>query len=258
MDAVVGLLDGVRARGAFVLRMVLDPPWSMRIQDDAPLTADLPDHGRGGHRRPTAAERLAERRRRRADPRHRALRLRRRPGDHAARSSSTRATAARRCGGDDLRFEMSLGVRTWGNSATGRDAVGRSAPTRATARSARDCSTHCRPCWCCAATRMGHPAGGSARRRGRPRRPGPGGLPRPPARPAADRGAPHVVRPRRERPAVVARRTRSGRRAGAAADLQQSRSSRGPSRILLRPLAVRVPCSPADSASRSASRRSRF
>src|SRR4051794_4419870 len=38
VDALVGLLDGVRAHGAFVLRMVLDPPWSMRIQDEAPLT----------------------------------------------------------------------------------------------------------------------------------------------------------------------------------------------------------------------------
>ena len=46
MDAVVGLLDGVRARGAFVLRMTLDPPWSMRIQDDAPLTLICQTHGR--------------------------------------------------------------------------------------------------------------------------------------------------------------------------------------------------------------------
>ena len=38
MDDVAGLLDGPRARGAFVLRCELDPPWSMRIQDEAPLT----------------------------------------------------------------------------------------------------------------------------------------------------------------------------------------------------------------------------
>lgn len=38
MDAIAGLLDGPRARGAFVLRSSLDPPWSMRIQDRAPLT----------------------------------------------------------------------------------------------------------------------------------------------------------------------------------------------------------------------------
>ena len=38
MDAVVGLLDGPRAQGAFLLRSVLTPPWSIRIEDQAPLT----------------------------------------------------------------------------------------------------------------------------------------------------------------------------------------------------------------------------
>ncbi|MCY1145449.1 AraC family transcriptional regulator [Actinoplanes sp. Pm04-4] len=38
MDALTGLLDGPRARGAFLLRSVLDPPWSLRIQDGSPLS----------------------------------------------------------------------------------------------------------------------------------------------------------------------------------------------------------------------------
>ncbi|MFG1941418.1 AraC family transcriptional regulator [Nonomuraea sp. NPDC048826] len=38
MDHLAALLDGPRARGAFMLRVVLDPPWSMRVQDEAPLT----------------------------------------------------------------------------------------------------------------------------------------------------------------------------------------------------------------------------
>ncbi len=38
MDALAGLLDGPRARGAFLLRSILEPPWSLRIQDEAPLT----------------------------------------------------------------------------------------------------------------------------------------------------------------------------------------------------------------------------
>jgi AraC-like DNA-binding protein len=38
VDALVGLLDGPRARNAFLLRTVLDPPWSIRIRDEAPLT----------------------------------------------------------------------------------------------------------------------------------------------------------------------------------------------------------------------------
>ena len=38
MDTLAGLLDGPRARGAFLLRSTLEPPWSMRIEDSAPLT----------------------------------------------------------------------------------------------------------------------------------------------------------------------------------------------------------------------------
>jgi AraC-like DNA-binding protein len=38
MDALAGLLDGPRARSAFLLRSAVNPPWSIRIQDQAPLT----------------------------------------------------------------------------------------------------------------------------------------------------------------------------------------------------------------------------
>ncbi|MGH3799747.1 MAG: AraC family transcriptional regulator [Pseudonocardiaceae bacterium] len=38
MDALASLLDGPRARGAFLLRTIMSPPWSLRIQDQAPLT----------------------------------------------------------------------------------------------------------------------------------------------------------------------------------------------------------------------------
>jgi hypothetical protein len=38
VDAIAGLLDGPRARGAFVLRSMLAPPWALRIEDRAPLT----------------------------------------------------------------------------------------------------------------------------------------------------------------------------------------------------------------------------
>jgi AraC-like DNA-binding protein len=37
MDALAGLLDGPRSRGAFLLRVVLDPPWSIRVLDRAAL-----------------------------------------------------------------------------------------------------------------------------------------------------------------------------------------------------------------------------
>lgn len=38
MDPVGGLLGGARARGAFVLRVEMDPPWGIRVEDHAPLT----------------------------------------------------------------------------------------------------------------------------------------------------------------------------------------------------------------------------
>lgn len=38
MDRVAALLDGPRARGAFVLRCLLQPPWAMTVRDEAPLT----------------------------------------------------------------------------------------------------------------------------------------------------------------------------------------------------------------------------
>nr|WP_068796636.1 AraC family transcriptional regulator [Pseudonocardia sp. HH130630-07] len=55
MDEIAGLLDGPRARGAFLLRCVLDPPYAVRIEDEAPLTlvvitggATLVRHGAAG------------------------------------------------------------------------------------------------------------------------------------------------------------------------------------------------------------------
>lgn len=38
MDAFAGLLDGPRARGAFALRTVMAPPWSLRILAESPIT----------------------------------------------------------------------------------------------------------------------------------------------------------------------------------------------------------------------------
>jgi AraC-like DNA-binding protein len=118
VDAVVGLLDGVRARGAFVLRMMMDPPWSMSIRDDAPLTLICQTHGSAvivGESSGTVWLR---------------------PGDVALARGSQHYIYAddptttpmiiihpgNRCttlSGESLKFEMSLGVRTWGNSPSG-------------------------------------------------------------------------------------------------------------------------------------------
>ncbi|WP_433385036.1 AraC family transcriptional regulator [Micromonospora sp. KLBMP9576] len=38
MGPLTGLLDGARARGAFLLRSMLDPPFALRVEDRAPLT----------------------------------------------------------------------------------------------------------------------------------------------------------------------------------------------------------------------------
>ncbi|WP_060178680.1 AraC family transcriptional regulator [Streptomyces sp. IMTB 1903] len=38
MDMLTGLLAGPQARGAFLLKSVLNPPWAMRIEDRAPLS----------------------------------------------------------------------------------------------------------------------------------------------------------------------------------------------------------------------------
>jgi AraC-like DNA-binding protein len=38
MDGLTGLLDGPRARNAFLLRVIMSPPWSVRVQDEAPIS----------------------------------------------------------------------------------------------------------------------------------------------------------------------------------------------------------------------------
>ncbi|MDT5281025.1 MAG: hypothetical protein QOJ20_2220 [Mycobacterium sp.] len=115
---MVGLLDGVRARGAFVLRMMMDPPWSMSIRDEAPLTLICQTHGSAAIvGECSGIARLG-------------------PGDVALTRGTEHYVFAddpattpmvvihpgQRCAtlsGEDLRFEMSLGVRTWGNSPSG-------------------------------------------------------------------------------------------------------------------------------------------
>jgi AraC-like DNA-binding protein len=119
MDALTGLLDGSRAQGAFLLRSVLDPPWSMRIQDRAPLSLIALLRGQAWLV-PDTGDRV---------PLH--------PGDVAIIRGPDPYTVAddpatppqvvihpgQRCTtpeGDDLVEMMEwLGVRTWGNSPAG-------------------------------------------------------------------------------------------------------------------------------------------
>jgi AraC-like DNA-binding protein len=47
MDPLSGLLDHPRARGAFTLRVVMDPPWSIDVRDEAALTVVVVLRGSG-------------------------------------------------------------------------------------------------------------------------------------------------------------------------------------------------------------------
>jgi AraC-like DNA-binding protein len=122
MDAVAGLLDGPRAREAFLMRSSMDPPWSLRIQDEAPLTVValvrgtawlIPDDGE-----PVVM--------RRGD-----VAIVRGPDPYTVADDPATPVQAiihpdQRCttiAGEELVDQWSLGVRTWGNSADGADVM---------------------------------------------------------------------------------------------------------------------------------------
>lgn len=114
----MGLLDGPRAKDAFLLRSILDPPWSMRILDEAPLTLItlvdgdawiIPDGGEPIHLNPGDSA------------------IARAPDHYTVSDSPTTAPQVvihpgQRCttvDGQDVYEDMNLGVRTWGNSLDG-------------------------------------------------------------------------------------------------------------------------------------------
>ncbi|MCP4967287.1 MAG: AraC family transcriptional regulator [bacterium] len=118
MDSLVGLLDGPRARGAFVLRSVMEPPWSLRIQDEAPLTVASIVEGEawvtpdGGEPEKMDAGDVA---------------VMRGPNpytftDHPDTPRNIIIHPGQICttlDGEDLAERMDLGVRTWGNDLDG-------------------------------------------------------------------------------------------------------------------------------------------
>ncbi|WP_052852287.1 AraC family transcriptional regulator [Streptomyces avicenniae] len=130
MDNALGsLLDGPRARGAFLMRAVLAPPWGVQVRDEAPLTVicvtrgdawlvpgdGAPGPGPAGNH--PDAVRLAA-----GD-----LALMRGPTPYTvADDPATTPQVVVRPGGcsvaadgTDLCEEMDLGVRTWGNAPDG-------------------------------------------------------------------------------------------------------------------------------------------
>ncbi|MEO3922328.1 AraC family transcriptional regulator [Micromonosporaceae bacterium B7E4] len=118
MDALTGLLDGPRARGAFLLRSVLEPPWSLRIQDQAPLTVVVMVRGAAVVLPDTGAQRSLQVGEvavlRGPDPYTVA--------DDPATAPQVVIHPGQRCTtvhGESLSQAMDLGVRTWGNHPDG-------------------------------------------------------------------------------------------------------------------------------------------
>ncbi|MFJ8579883.1 AraC family transcriptional regulator [Micromonospora sp. NPDC093277] len=113
MDVLADVLRGLRARDAFLLRTVLDPPWSIRVRDAAPLSVTTVVRG-GAFVVPDSGEPVPLG-----------------PGDVAVLRGPDPYTVAdapgtppqvvihpgQRCttlDGQDLSTVMALGLRTWG------------------------------------------------------------------------------------------------------------------------------------------------
>lgn len=118
MDEFAGLLDGPRARDAFLLRVVMDPPWSIRIQDEAPLSVTAVVRGdlwlapdRGEPVRLRAGDVAVVR-----GPDHYAMSDDPATPPHVIVHPGQHCTTLR---GEDLATAMTLGVRTWGNGRDG-------------------------------------------------------------------------------------------------------------------------------------------
>jgi AraC-like DNA-binding protein len=118
MDAIAGLLDGPRARDAFLLRSSMDPPWCLRIQDEAPLTVIAMIRGEAWII-PDDAEPLSLRA---GD-----VAIVRGPDPYTVADDPDTPIQAiihpgQRCttvAGEDLAEQWNLGVRTWGNTQDG-------------------------------------------------------------------------------------------------------------------------------------------
>jgi hypothetical protein len=112
-------LIGPRARNAFLMRAVLDPPWSLRIQDEAPLCLVAVVRGDAwmvpGRRGPLHLE--AGRRLRHRGPEPYTV------ADDPSTPPHVVIHPGERCAtpdGRSLTDEMTLGVRTWGQHPDGR------------------------------------------------------------------------------------------------------------------------------------------
>jgi AraC-like DNA-binding protein len=118
MDVIAGLLDGPRARRAFLLRSVLVPPWSIRVQDEAPLALVAVVRGHAWILPDDADPVLIGN----GDavvlrgPDHYTV------ADHPATSPQALIHPDQSCtslDGGELDWQAGTGVRTWGNASDG-------------------------------------------------------------------------------------------------------------------------------------------
>lgn len=122
VDAVAAFLDGPRARGAFLLQVVMDPPFAIRVADEAPLTVIAVTRGSmvitaaDGAVITLAAGDLAFA----VGPGHYSM------ADAPDRKPQILILPGQRCTtpeGVDLKVACELGVRTWGTNADAAVAV---------------------------------------------------------------------------------------------------------------------------------------
>jgi len=121
VDPLTDLLAGPRARGAFTLRAQFEPPWSIDVQDDAPLTvvAVLTGTARlrhGGADEPLQGGDVAVVQ----GPQPYVV------SDGEGTAPTVRILPGNRCvdlTGRPVAESMSHGLRTWGNAACGSDAL---------------------------------------------------------------------------------------------------------------------------------------
>jgi AraC-like DNA-binding protein len=117
MDPLTHLLDGPRARRAFALRVVMNPKWSINVQDRAPLTVMAMMSGNAWLQ--AGNERF--------ELRQGDVAIVRGPEPYTVSDDPSRAAdvlihPGQRCtspSGKDLQTSMNHGIRTWGNASSG-------------------------------------------------------------------------------------------------------------------------------------------
>jgi AraC-like DNA-binding protein len=119
VDAWLGAVDGPRARDAFLLQVVMSPPWSVHVADEAPLTVVAVLDGGACATTATGVHALA-----RGD-----VLLVRDTAPYVLADDPATTTGAvvgpgQRCAGPDghdLSERWDAGVRSWGNDPSGPD-----------------------------------------------------------------------------------------------------------------------------------------